>query len=90
MGIINITPDSFSDGQEDLSTKTVVKKVQKMVQDGANIIDIGGESTRPGFEKVPVEDELSRVIPVIEAIRSISDMRLYLFYFGLSLLDPNW
>ena len=70
MGIINITPDSFSDGQEDLSTETVVKKVQKMLQDGANIIDIGGESTRPGFEKVSVEDELSRVIPVIEAIRN--------------------
>ena len=69
MGIINITPDSFSDGQKDISIKGVVQKIRKMVEAGVNIIDIGGESTRPGFEDIPVENELSRVIPVIESIR---------------------
>ena len=69
MGVLNLTPDSFSDGGKFNSKSKGVKHAIQMFKAGANIIDIGGESTRPGFEKVPVEDELSRVIPVIEAIR---------------------
>ncbi|TNE72632.1 dihydropteroate synthase [bacterium] len=69
MGILNITPDSFSDGGKFISAEQAVAHALQMVNDGATIIDIGGESARPGAEPVSVEDELNRVIPVIEAIR---------------------
>lgn len=68
MGILNITPDSFSDGGKFNHIEKAVKRAIEMVEAGADIIDIGGESTRPGSEKVTAEEELSRVIPVIEAI----------------------
>ncbi len=68
MGILNVTPDSFSDGGMYLDKKTAIDHALKMVDDGADIIDIGGESTRPGAEPVPLEEELRRTIPVIEAI----------------------
>jgi dihydropteroate synthase len=68
MGILNITPDSFSDGGEYLAPHKAVERAEQMVREGADIIDIGGESTRPGFVKVSVEEELQRVIPVIKAI----------------------
>lgn len=68
MGILNVTPDSFSDGGKYNHLELAVKRAQEMVEQGADIIDIGGESTRPGFEVVPVEEELERVIPVIKAI----------------------
>ncbi len=69
MGILNVTPDSFSDGGLHNTTDKAVAHALAMIEDGAAIIDIGGESTRPGFEKVSVEEELSRVIPVIEKLR---------------------
>jgi len=69
MGILNVTPDSFSDGGEFFDIENAVKRTAQMLEDGADIIDIGGESTRPGSEPVTVEEELSRVIPVIKAIR---------------------
>ncbi len=70
MGILNITPDSFSDGgQYNESVDLAVEHVRKMVDAGADFIDIGGESTRPGAETVSLEDELSRVIPIIKAIK---------------------
>ncbi len=69
MGILNMTPDSFSDGGKFNRIDKAVDHARQMVEDGADMIDIGGESTRPGFAAVPVEEELERVIPVIEAIR---------------------
>jgi len=68
MGILNITTDSFSDGGRFFDKSTAVKRALQMREEGADIIDIGGESTRPGSEPVPVEEELRRTIPVIEAI----------------------
>jgi len=68
MGILNTTPDSFSDGGKYSQIDQAVEHAKQMVQDGADIIDIGGESTRPGSERVSLEEELNRVIPVIEAV----------------------
>lgn len=69
MGILNTTPDSFSDGGEHNTTSQAVAHAIQLVEDGADIIDIGGESTRPGAVSVPLEEELRRVIPVIKAVR---------------------
>ena len=69
MGILNVTPDSFSDGGLFVSTGTALAQARRMVEAGAAIIDIGGESTRPGAESVTEQQELDRVIPVIEVIR---------------------
>ncbi|WP_068621767.1 dihydropteroate synthase [Paenibacillus tuaregi] len=68
MGILNVTPDSFSDGGQYISTEAAVKHALQMASDGADIIDIGGESTRPGHEPVGLDEELRRVLPVIKAI----------------------
>ncbi|MCE5172378.1 dihydropteroate synthase [Paenibacillus profundus] len=70
MGILNVTPDSFSDGGRYNRVDRAITHVREMVAQGADIIDIGGESTRPGFEPVGAEEELSRVIPVIEALHA--------------------
>ncbi|MHB8623893.1 MAG: dihydropteroate synthase [Sulfuricaulis sp.] len=69
MGILNVTPDSFSDGGVFLSREMAVAHAVQMVQEGADIIDIGGESTRPGAAPVSAQQEIDRVIPVIEALR---------------------
>lgn len=66
MGILNITPDSFSDGGRYNRVNTALYHAQEMIEHGADFIDIGGESTRPGAERVSEEEELHRVIPVIE------------------------
>jgi len=68
MGILNITPDSFSDGGKYNHLDQAVERALQMVQDGADIIDIGGESTRPGFFKVSAEEEIKRVVPIIKAV----------------------
>jgi dihydropteroate synthase len=68
MGIVNVTPDSFSDGGRWSSTDLAVAHALKLVADGADLLDIGGESSRPGAEPVPLVEELRRVIPVIEAL----------------------
>ena len=73
MAILNVTPDSFSDGGEYLSADDALKQAERMVADGADIIDIGGESTRPGSKAVAINEELKRTIPVIEAIRNRFD-----------------
>jgi len=70
MGVLNVTPDSFSDGGEFFSTGKAVEQGKRMTSEGAQIIDIGGESTRPGAEAVSVDEELERVIPVIEQLRA--------------------
>jgi len=69
MGVLNVTPDSFSDGGRWVDTQQAVAQAFQLLNDGATIIDIGGESTRPGATEVPVDEELRRVMPVIEAIR---------------------
>lgn len=68
MGILNVTPDSFSDGSLYFDKSAAIKRAIQMVEDGADIIDIGGESTRPGSEPVTIEEELRRTIPVIEVL----------------------
>lgn len=69
MGILNTTPDSFSDGGRYNNVESAVRHARELADEGADIIDIGGESTRPGFAAVPLEEELNRVLPVIRAIR---------------------
>ncbi len=68
MGILNVTPDSFSDGGDFVSQDAALRRAEAMIAEGVDIIDIGGESTRPGSERVDDETELRRVLPVIEAI----------------------
>jgi dihydropteroate synthase len=76
MGVLNTTPDSFSDGGQFNSVSTALTQAQALVQGGVDILDIGGQSTRPGATTVTVEEELQRVVPVIEAIRRSDDDRL--------------
>jgi dihydropteroate synthase len=70
MGILNVTPDSFSDGGRFVARDAALAQAADMIRDGADIIDIGGESTRPGEPPVPLDEELERVIPVIDALRA--------------------
>ena len=74
MGILNVTPDSFSDGGAFDSLDTALRQAEKMLREGASIIDVGGESTRPGAAPVTVQQELDRVMPVIEAIKQRIDV----------------
>jgi dihydropteroate synthase len=74
MGVLNVTPDSFSDGGEFSDIKAAVAHGEKMAAEGADIIDVGGESTRPGAEPVAANEELRRVIPVIEKLRAKIDI----------------
>ena len=76
MGVINVTPDSFSDGGQFLDPAQALERARQLIDEGADILDIGGESTRPGAAEVGVEDELSRTIPLIEQIRTFSDIPL--------------
>jgi dihydropteroate synthase len=69
-GILNVTPDSFSDGGNFFSTEAAIAQADRMISEGADAIDVGGESTRPGAKPVPAREELKRVLPVIRAIRS--------------------
>ena len=74
MGILNVTPDSFSDGGKYNNLDRALKHTEEMIADGADIIDVGGESTRPGHEVITDEEEIARVAPVIEAIRKNFDI----------------
>jgi len=74
MGIVNVTPDSFSDGGLFFEKEKAIEQALRLAAEGADIIDIGGESTRPGSEPVSVEEELRRVIPVIKELRKRSDI----------------
>jgi dihydropteroate synthase len=71
MGILNVTPDSFSDGGRFASLDAAVDRARGMVEEGADVIDVGGESTRPGAEEIPVDEEIGRTAPVIEAIANL-------------------
>jgi dihydropteroate synthase len=76
MGIVNVTPDSFSDGGLYLDPDSAAARGLELVEDGADILDIGGESTRPGSKPVPAEEELRRILPVIKALRAASPVLL--------------
>ena len=73
MGILNVTPDSFSDGGKFNRLDLAVKHVQRMLENGADIIDIGGESTRPGSDPVSTNEELNRIIPIINEVKKTSN-----------------
>lgn len=73
MGVLNVTPDSFSDGGQYLDTDAAVAQARRMESEGADIIDIGGESTRPGALEVTASEEMRRILPVIEAVRSATE-----------------
>src|SRR4051812_2363989 len=68
VGILNVTPDSFFDGRPDLSAEAALQRALQMVADGAAMIDVGGQSTRPGHEEISAVEEISRVVPVIELL----------------------
>ncbi len=78
MGILNMTPDSFSDGGNYNQIDTALFHAEEMIRDGADIIDVGGESTRPGYERILEEEEISRVVPVIERIKKEFDIPISL------------
>lgn len=101
MGILNVTPDSFSDGGKFNSVETAVKHAIEMIEAGADIIDIGGESTRPNHEYVEAEEEIRRVIPVIKAVREAIDIPISIDTYkavvaeaailaGASLINDVW
>lgn len=74
MGILNVTPDSFSDGGKWNDRDRALRHVEEMLEEGADIIDIGGESTRPGYTLLPEHEEIERVVPVIEAVKAAFDV----------------
>lgn len=74
MGILNMTPDSFSDGGKWNDTDRALRHVEEMIEAGADIIDIGGESTRPGYTVLPEEEEIRRAVPIIEAVKAAFDI----------------
>lgn len=78
MGILNVTPDSFSDGGKYQSVDLALKQAERMIEEGAVILDIGGESTRPGHKKITDQEEIERVVPVIEAIKKNFDIAVSL------------
>lgn len=101
MGILNVTPDSFSDGGKFNSVENAINHAKIMIEEGADIIDIGGESTRPNHTEVDAEDEIARVIPIIEAIRREFDIPISIDTYkgivaehaiksGASLINDVW
>ncbi|WP_046173326.1 dihydropteroate synthase [Domibacillus indicus] len=101
MGILNITPDSFSDGGRYNETEAAVQHAMQMAKDGAHIIDIGGESTRPGYTPVSIEEEISRTAPVIEAVSAAVQIPISIDTFkartaekaveaGASIINDIW
>ncbi|CAG1771827.1 dihydropteroate synthase [uncultured bacterium] len=76
MGILNVTPDSFSDGGQFSTVETALEQVKTMLMQGVDVIDIGGESTRPNAEPVPENVQIQRIVPVIKAIREFSDVTI--------------
>lgn len=100
MGILNVTPDSFSDGGQYNSVDKAIERVKEMMDEGVDIVDIGGVSTRPGHEEVTLEEEMERVIPVVEAI-SQYDVQISVDTFrsevaeaclklGASIINDQW
>ncbi len=89
MGILNVTPDSFSDGGSFNEIDKALFHVEEMICDGADIIDVGGESTRPGYEQISEEEEIARVVPVIEQIKTRFDIPVSLDTYKASVADAG-
>ena len=87
MGILNVTPDSFSDGGRYNTLDAARRQVEKMINEGATIIDVGGESTRPGYQEVSVDEEIDRVCPVISMINSEFDVAVSLDTYKYEVLE---
>ena len=101
MGILNVTPDSFSDGGSYTSIDKAMEQAEKMIQQGADIIDVGGESTRPGHVQIGDEEEIKRVVPVIREIKKKFDIPVSIYTYksvvakaaleaGADLLNDIW
>lgn len=101
MGILNVTPDSFSDGGKWNDRDRALRRVEEMLEEGADIIDIGGESTRPGYTMISTEEEAARVLPVIEAVKAHFDVPVSLDTYkgqvaeagiaaGVDLINDIW
>ena len=101
MGILNVTPDSFSDGGKWNNPDMALKHTEQMLKDGADIIDVGGESTRPGYTMISEDEEIERVLPVIEAIKNNFDVPVSLDTYkskvamagiaaGVDLINDIW
>lgn len=101
MGILNVTPDSFSDGGKYNQIDQALRHVEKMIEDGMDILDLGGESTRPGYIQLTVQEEIDRIIPVVKAIKARFDIPLSLDTYksevakagideGIDLINDIW
>ncbi|MCL2051878.1 MAG: dihydropteroate synthase [Lachnospiraceae bacterium] len=101
MGILNVTPDSFSDGGLFVEKDAILKRVDEMIREGCDIIDVGGESTRPGHEKISDEAEINRITPVIELIKNYFDIPISLDTYkakvakagidaGIAMINDIW
>ena len=100
MGILNVTPDSFSDGGKYNTVDRAVKRAEEMVEEGVDIIDVGGISTRPGFEEITVEEELDRVLPVVKALSHLdvqlsidtyrSEVAEAAMKLGATMINDQW
>ncbi len=87
MGILNVTPDSFSDGSKFNTLDKAIDHAAEMIADGASIIDVGGESTRPGYTQISGEEEIARVVPVIEALKKRFDIPLSVDTYKSAVAD---
>lgn len=87
MGILNVTPDSFSDGSKFNTLDKAIDHAAEMIADGASIIDVGGESTRPGYTQISDEEEITRVVPVIEALKKRFDIPLSVDTYKSAVAD---
>ncbi|MDG0844483.1 dihydropteroate synthase [Staphylococcus equorum] len=100
MGILNVTPDSFSDGGEYNTVEKAIKRAKEMMDEGVDIIDVGGISTRPGFEEISVEEELERVVPVVSALAELdvqlsidtyrSEVAEAAMKLGATMINDQW
>lgn len=89
MGILNVTPDSFSDGGKFNSVEKAVLHTREMIEQGADIIDVGGESTRPNYTRISDEEEISRVVPVIQAIRKETDIPISIDSYKSKVVEAS-
>lgn len=87
MGILNVTPDSFSDGGRYTDSDSALRHCEQMIKDGADIIDVGGESTKPGFIPVPADEQIERVVPVIERIKANFDIPVSVDTYDAKVAD---
>lgn len=89
MGILNVTPDSFSDGGKYNSVEKAVLHAKEMIEQGVDIIDIGGESTRPGYTRISDEEEINRVVPVIKSIRKETDIPISVDSYKSKVIEAS-